>query len=66
MFRIDAVELERRWLEIGAGKRLHVARVGLGEMPGAIGIEVEKHGGDFQKRIGLRIESAGLDIDDHR
>jgi len=62
LIRIDAVELQRRRLEVRTGERLHVTCVGLGELPMSVVVDLQQHGGDFQERVGLRVEAAGLDI----
>ena len=66
MIRIDTVELERRRLQVGAGKGLHMTGVGLGAMPAALAIDIQQHGGDLQKRVGLRVEATRLDVHDDR
>jgi hypothetical protein len=40
--------------------------VGLDAIPAAVAIDIQKHGGDLQERVGLRIEPAGLHIHDDR
>ena len=66
MVRIDAVHRQRGRLHVRAGKRRDVIAVGFAARKAAVAAHLDQHRGDLQQRVGLRIEAAGLHVDDHR
>jgi hypothetical protein len=61
---VDAGELQRRFLQIGALKGLDMKMEDLVRDEPALLIHLEGVGGYFQQGIGLGIESGGFNIDD--
>ncbi len=53
-------------LHIGARKRNDVVAMSLAARQRAVAAHLDEHRGYFQQRVGLRVEAAGLNVDDHR
>ena len=66
MTGIDTRELERGGLDVGARERLHVTSVGLPRAPAPLLVAFDQDRGDLEQRVGVRIEAAGLHVDDDR
>ena len=49
-----------------ARKRHDVIAMCLAARERAVAAHLDEHGGDFEQRVGLRVEAAGLDVDHHR
>ncbi len=63
MVRVDPVDLERRGLDVRVLERQHVVADRLGAPQRAVVLDPQRHRGDLEQRVGLRIEAAGLDVD---
>src|SRR3569623_1797644 len=63
---VDTRKGKRGWSEAGARERQHVTRKGFVAMEATVLVQAERDGGNFQQRIGLRIEAARLHIDGDR
>lgn len=66
MVKLDAGEFQRGRLDVGAFEGLDAEEVGVFREQEAFLVHADSGRGDFQQRVGGRVEAAGLDVHHYR